>query len=87
MLESKIQSGIKKALEKSGWLVVKIIQCSLNGWTDLQAHKNSITIFIECKQVGKKPTELQLYRHEQLRKHGFEVIPCATSIKDIEHLL
>jgi Holliday junction resolvase len=83
MLESAIQTKIKKYLEREGWMVVKCIQMSLNGWPDLQAHKDGTTIFIECKQPGKKATPLQLFRHEQLRKKGFEVISEATSLKDI----
>jgi hypothetical protein len=86
MLEAAIQTKIKKELEKHGWLVVKIIQASLNGWTDLQALRNKRIVFIECKQPGKTPSDLQLYRHRQLRDQGFEVIGCATSINDIIHL-
>lgn len=85
MLESKIQTSIKNHLISKGWLVVKILQCSLNGWPDLQAHKDGVTVFIEVKQPGKKPTELQAYRIEQLRKRGFETI-VATSKTDVEHL-
>jgi Holliday junction resolvase len=85
MKESEIQTGIKKQLESAGWLVVKCIQMSMNGWPDLQAHKAGKTVFVECKRPGQKPTDLQLYRHTQLRKQGFEVI-VATSLKDIEHL-
>jgi len=86
MLESAIQTKIRIALEKSGWLVIKLIQTSLNGITDQLCLKKSRAVFIEVKQPGKKPTELQLYRHKQLREQGFEVI-VAESVKDIQHLL
>lgn len=85
MLESAIQTKIKTTLEKHGWLVNKMIQTSLNGWPDLECIKNRRIVYIEVKQPGKKPTDLQLYRHRQLRDHGMEVIT-ATSLKEIEHL-
>lgn len=73
MREAPIQKKVKDNLTLQGWLVVKCIQMSLNGWPDLQAHKNGRTIFVECKRPGKEPDELQLYRHCQLRKVGFDV--------------
>lgn len=74
MLESVIQKRVRLRYEADGWLVVKILQCTLNGWPDLQCHKNGVTEFVECKRPGEKPTELQLYRHQQLRKQGFKVL-------------
>lgn len=73
MLESAIQASITKRLTAAGWIVVKIIQCTRNGWPDLQAHKNGRTIFIEVKAQGGKARPLQHYRHAELRAHGFEV--------------
>lgn len=87
MRESAIQTKIKKKLENSGWFVVKIITCSKPGWPDLQAHRAGVTAFVEVKREGKAPTDLQLYIHDLLKKQGFEVISCATSIDDIKHLL
>lgn len=71
--ESIVQSKVKAYFESEGWLVVKIIQCTLNGWPDLQLHKAGKTFFIETKTESGKVTPLQEYRHEQLRKQGFEV--------------
>lgn len=73
-LESQIQSSIKKKFERAGWTVVKLIQTTMNGIPDLMCLKNGKTIFIEVKRPGQNPTELQLIRHEQLRKQGFEVL-------------
>lgn len=73
ILESEIQSFIIKLLESKGWLVVKIIQTSKNGWPDLQAIKNGITIYIECKRQGEHPAKLQVFRHEQIEKAGAKV--------------
>jgi Holliday junction resolvase len=54
--------------------VVKIIQTNKNGWPDLQAHKNGVTIFIEVKSENGKVSELQKYRHKQLTDAGFKVL-------------
>jgi hypothetical protein len=76
--ESIIQSRVIAQYERDGWLVVKIIQTTLNGWPDIQCHKNGITEFVECKAQGEAYDfetrfPLQHYRHEQLRKQGFNV--------------
>lgn len=73
MLEKQIQNKVRKHLSDHGWIVVKIMTCSMPGWPDLQAHKNGRTIFIECKAPGKIPSPLQIHRHEMLRAAGFEV--------------
>lgn len=85
MLESKIQTSIKNHLQKKGWFITKLIQTSTNGIPDLLCLKDGRVVFLEIKQPGKNPTELQLFRIEQLKKNGFETI-VATSKKDIEHL-
>lgn len=74
MRESVIQSQVIKYLEKIGWYVVKIIQTNKNGWPDLQAHKDGITIFIEVKSENGKVSQLQQYRHKQLTDAGFKVL-------------
>lgn len=70
MSESKIQASVIRNLERSGWLVVKIIQSTKNGWPDLQAVKNGLTVYIEVKDIGKNPDPLQLVRHRDLQKAG-----------------
>lgn len=74
MRESIIQSKVIKYLESLDWYVVKIIQTNKNGWPDLQAHKNGVTIFIEVKSENGKVSELQKYRHKQLTDAGFKVL-------------
>jgi Holliday junction resolvase len=74
MKESVIQSQVIKYLEKIGWYVVKIIQTNKNGWPDLQAHKDGITIFVEVKSEKGKVSQLQQYRHKQLSDAGFKVL-------------
>lgn len=82
MREAIIQSQIIKYLEANGWLCIKLIQTSKNGIPDLICLHSGRSVFIEVKQPGKNPTDLQKYRHEQLRKQGFEVV-VARDRKDI----
>jgi Holliday junction resolvase len=72
-MESKIQAKIKARFENAGWIVVKLIQTNCNGIPDLMCLKGGKTVFVEVKQPGKKPTELQQFRHDQLTQNGFQV--------------
>ncbi|WP_018629233.1 VRR-NUC domain-containing protein [Niabella aurantiaca] len=72
MLESAIQSKIIKRLEKSGWIVIKLIQTTKNGIHDIIALKNSKAVFIEVKKPGETPSDLQKYRHRKIREAGFD---------------
>jgi Holliday junction resolvase len=81
-MESKIQAKIKARFEQAGWIVVKLIQTNCNGIPDLMCLKGGKTIFVEVKQPGKKPTELQQFRHDQLTQNGFQVF-ILSSEKDI----
>lgn len=78
--EAEVQKSVILHYEKDGWIVNKIIQCTNNGWPDLECYKNGITLFIECKATGKKPEDLQLYRHKLLRDAGFTVKVIDTKI-------
>jgi Holliday junction resolvase len=84
MRESIIQRQIKEYLEKDGWMVIKLIQTSCNGIPDLMALKDGRAIFLEVKQPGKKPNDLQQYRIEKLQKAGFAAIT-ATSVADVSN--
>jgi len=81
-MESKIQANIKARFERAGWMVIKLIQTNCNGIPDLICLKDGKTIFIEVKQPGREPTELQKLRHAELIKQGFQVF-VLTSEKDI----
>lgn len=73
MLESAIQSSIKKKLEADGWIVVKLIKTSMNGIPDLLALKGGCSRFIEVKQPKGVLSEIQKYRINQLKEMGFDV--------------
>ena len=72
MLESKIQTKIKKKLEEKGYLVIKLIKTSCNGIADLMALKDGKVIFIEVKQPTGVLSELQKLRIKQLTDLGFD---------------
>jgi Holliday junction resolvase len=72
MLESKIQTKIKKKLEEKGYLVVKLIKTSCNGIPDIIALKDGKTLFIEVKQPKGVLSELQKLRIKQLTDLGFD---------------
>jgi Holliday junction resolvase len=74
MLESKIQNNITNRYQKNGWMVIKLIKTTCSGIPDLMCLRNGITLFIEVKRPGKEPGPLQQFRHEELRKQGFDVI-------------
>ena len=86
ILESEVQTKIKKRLEKSGWLVIKLIQTTLNGIPDLLALRDNEAVFIEVKRPGGKVSPLQTYRIKELKNKQFQVIIAYNSTTDIHHL-
>jgi Holliday junction resolvase len=74
MLESKIQTKIKKRLEKDGWTIIKLIRTSMIGIPDLMALKEGKVKFIEVKQNIGVLSEIQKLRIKQLKEKGFEVL-------------
>ena len=72
MLESKLQTKIKKKLEEKGYLVVKLVRTSCNGIPDLMCLKDGKAIFIEVKQPTGVLSELQKLRVKQLSDLGFD---------------
>lgn len=86
MLEKHIQSAIRDRLKAKGYLVVKLVVTSMFGIPDLMAIKDGSVVFIEVKQPGKKPTDLQVATHVKLRRAGAKVL-LASSIADIDTLL
>jgi Holliday junction resolvase len=81
MREADIQRTIIKEFEDDGWFVLKLIQTNKNGIMDLLCLKNSCAVFAEIKKPGLKPTDLQKYRADQLRKQGFEVLTLTSRIE------
>lgn len=84
MLESVIQTKIKKKLEADGWMVIKLIKTSVNGICDLMALKEGKCRFIEVKQPKGVLSEVQKHRINQLRNIGFQVDVWIDYKKDYE---
>jgi len=73
MLESAIQTKIKKKMESEGWVVVKLIKTSMNGIPDLMCLRNGEVKFIEVKQPKGVLSPIQKHVIETLKENGFEV--------------
>lgn len=85
MLESALKRKATALLESWGWMVIHLIQTNTNGIPDTLILRKSEAYFIEFKQPGKIPRELQAYRIRKLQEQGFKTF-IVTSLKDIEPL-
>lgn len=71
--ESKIEKDCTKYAEDCGWLVVKLMLTSRNGWPDRQFFKRGHTFFVEFKDRGEPLRRQQGIRHDEIRAAGFAV--------------
>lgn len=69
-MASRFQQKIIKEYKKNGYLVIKVIRFSDNGWPDLQCIKDGLSTWIECKEATDTLKELQKYRIDQLNAYG-----------------
>lgn len=73
-MESEVQKKLIKQLEDAGYYVIKLQKTNKNGIPDLLVlPASSDAFFIEVKTMGGVLSELQKYRHDELRKHGIRV--------------
>lgn len=71
-MESTYQRKLKKHFEGNGWLVIKIIRATVNGYPDLMLlHPLRPTIFIEVKDERGVLSKVQEYRIKELQGKGF----------------
>jgi Holliday junction resolvase-like predicted endonuclease len=73
MKESLIQKKIKETHERDGWIVIKLIQTTLNGVPDLMMMKAGQVVFVEVKTGKNKSTPLQQYVQNKIREKGITV--------------
>jgi hypothetical protein len=85
MLESELKRKGTERLELWGWLVIHLIQTNANGIPDSLILRNGHIYFIEWKQPGQCPRELQQYRIRKLREQGFETL-VITDLRQLEIL-
>ena len=74
MRERVIEQSLVKAVKARGGMCPKFTSPGMDGMPDRlvllpQGHIG----FVEVKAPGEKPRPLQLHRHEQLRRLGFQV--------------
>lgn len=71
MKEQDVQKKRISQLEKEGYYVIKLIKTNKNGIPDVIAiPKDSGVLFSEIKKPGEKPSPLQSFRLNELKKHG-----------------
>ena len=70
--EATIVAAIVRVAESQGWKPIKIHggPYQLSGLPDLLCLKNGRAVWLEVKQPGKKPTEIQTRRMAELRERG-----------------
>ena len=74
-MESTYQRKLKKHFEGNGWLVIKIIRATVNGYPDLMLlHPLRPIIFIEVKDEKGILSKVQEYRIKELQEKGFIAI-------------
>lgn len=86
MLEYKIEKDSVKAAENAGWSSYKLLSQLNKGLPDRLFIKNGVTVYIEYKQPGKKPTKLQSIIHRKFAEHGVTVHVCTSVSETMEAL-
>ncbi len=72
-LESLIQKKVSSYARELGWLAYKFESSSTRSLPDFIFLRDNFTFFIEFKSWGKKATEQQQQRHNELISQGFQV--------------
>ena len=73
MREKNIETQLTLMVKKRGGLCEKW-NSGTSGWPDrIVLLPDGKVGFVEVKAPGKKPRPLQVHRHEQLRKLGYQV--------------
>lgn len=70
--EIKYQAKVSKAMESSGFYVIRLRSTDKAGIADLLCLKHCNVIFIEVKGKGGRIAPLQQYRAEEQKARGFK---------------
>ena len=73
LLEADVKRALQDYLHRKGWLTTVNVQQgfgNVRGRPDLEALKRGVTIYIECKRPGEKPTEAQHGYLNKLKSYG-----------------
>lgn len=88
-LESSITKSIVALAKSRGWWTFKIAggPMQTSGIPDLLCVKSGKAVFLEVKQPGKNPTELQKQRMHEIRNTGGAVAEVVRSREEAERIL
>lgn len=74
MQEKTIEKRLVQAVKDGGGMCPKLISPGTDGMPDrMVLLPNAHIGFVEVKAPGKKPRPLQVMRHRQLQKLGFQI--------------
>ena len=74
MREKFIEQALVREAKRRGGICPKFTSPGMDGMPDrLALFPGGRIAFIEVKAPGEKPRPLQVHRHEQLRRLGFQV--------------
>ena len=74
MRERIIEQALVKAVKARGGMCPKFTSPGMDGMPDrLVLFPKGVLAFVEVKAPGEKPRPLQVHRHEELRRLGFQV--------------
>ena len=72
--ERGIERRLVEAVKRAGGICPKLVSPGSAGMPDrLALLPGGLVVFVEVKRPGEKPTNLQAYRHGQLRRLGMRV--------------
>jgi len=88
-LESSITKSIVALAKSRGWWTFKIAggPMQTSGIPDLLCVKSGKAVFLEVKQPGKNPTELQKQRIHEIKSIGGAVAEVVRSREEAERIL
>jgi hypothetical protein len=73
--EKLIEQRLREGVQNLGGIAIKLISAYLTGLPDrLVLLPGGRIYFVELKSTGKKPTKLQDFMFDKLRKLGFKVL-------------
>ena len=74
MREKQVELKLVRAASAAGGICPKLVSPGMDGMPDRMVLLPGAKIaFVEVKAPGRKPRQLQMRRHEQLRALGFKV--------------
>ena len=85
--EKTLESRLRTEVERRGGMAIKLLSQIHRGLPDrLVLLPYGLAFFVETKSTGQKPTKLQQFCHQQLRKLGFHVY-VVDSTESLEYAL